>query len=141
VVEALRYFRDQAALIVAGRTVSGSESFVRAAGYVEDMASAYRAADFTMLGSYYEPFGLVGPESILCGTRLVFEENIGCLPAIQPEFVSTFNVWDNASIRHAISRALELARARKHGIADPLRALRYDPSPLAHARAILSLAG
>jgi glycosyltransferase involved in cell wall biosynthesis len=114
--------------------------FVRDLGYVRDMPQAYHAADFTILGSLYEPFGLVGPESIRCGTRLIFEERIGCLPAINPGFVLKFSVHDPASIQHAVAQAIELAHSCAHHLERPEDALAYDPSPTAHARALLSLA-
>src|SRR5207253_7768761 len=89
-------------LAVAGKPPTGAkESFVSFLGYIENLPDAYRAADFTILGSNYEPFGLVGPESIVCGTRLVFEKVIGCLPAIKPETVVTFSWWDQGSIQPA----------------------------------------
>ena len=66
-------------LAVAGRPARKHKwPFVHNLGYVDDMTEAYRAADFTILGSYYEPFGMVGPESVMCGTRVVLEENMGC---------------------------------------------------------------
>jgi glycosyltransferase involved in cell wall biosynthesis len=135
--KALSYFPDRVLLAVAGKPAPGDWPFVKSMGYIEDMAAAYRAADFTILASSYEPFGLVGPESILCGTRLVFEENVGCLPAIKPENVFPFSVWDPVSVREAVSRALTLAASGKHHIEQPLRGLKYDPDPVAHARAIL----
>jgi glycosyltransferase involved in cell wall biosynthesis len=107
-------------------------------GFIEDMVAAYRAADFTTLGSYYESFGLVGPESILCGTRLVFEKDIGCLPVIKPEFVFPFSVWDLESMKQAFADAIKLGRARQHHIDQPGQVLRYDPSAAAHARAVLA---
>src|SRR4030095_16016377 len=97
ICEALGYFSDHVILAVAGKPASMRKwSFVKSMGYLEDMAAAYRAADYTILGSFYEPFRLVGPESIMCGTRLVFEEGIGCLAAIRDEFVHKFSVWDSA---------------------------------------------
>jgi glycosyltransferase involved in cell wall biosynthesis len=138
---ALESFRDDVVLAVAGRSTGGSQpSFVMPLGFVEDMVTAYRAADFTTLGSYYESFGLVGPESILCGTRLVFEQSIGCLPVIKPELVFPFSVWDLESMKQAFARAIKLAREGRHRIEQPSGALRYDPSPAAHAAAVLQAA-
>ncbi len=138
--EALSGFADRAVLAVAGKPPARKKRpFLHYLGYVEDMAAAYQAADFTILGSYYEPFGLVGPESIMCGTRLVFEENIGCLAAIKPEFVFTFSVRNPDSIHRAVVQAVELACRGSHHITEPMAALRYDPSPLAHAKALVQV--
>jgi glycosyltransferase involved in cell wall biosynthesis len=122
---------------VAGKPADGSWPFVRNLGYVDDMVSAYRAADFTALASLYEPFGLVGPESLACGTRVVFEDQMGCLPAIRPEYAFTFSVWDAGSIRKAVERAVAWARAGGHHFEKLTDGLRYDPSADAHAQALL----
>ncbi len=138
ICHAMAQFSDQAVLAVAGKPPSGShQPFVRYLGYVDDIVSAYRAADFTILGSYFEPFGLVGPESLLCGTRLVFEQNIGCLSAINPEYVFTFSVWDLNSIRDVIRSAVTLARQGQHHLNDPTKTLKYNPSPTLHAETLL----
>ena len=136
--QALSGFSDRVVVAVAGRPPSQTKwPFLHYLGYLNDMVEAYQAADFTILGSYYEPFGLVGPESIMCGTRLVFEENIGCLAAIKSEYVLTFSVWDAESIRRAVARAIELARQGHHHFTDPLAALRYNPSVAEHAKALV----
>jgi glycosyltransferase involved in cell wall biosynthesis len=138
---AMEKFSEQAILAVAGKPPSGTQpAFIRYLGYVDDIVSAYRAADFTILGSYFEPFGLVGPESLLCGTRLVFEKDIGCLSAISPEFVLTFSVWDLDSIRSSIGSAVDLARRGEHRIINASRTLKYDSSALVHAEALLRAA-
>lgn len=110
-------------------------------GYRNDMVPAYQAADFAILGSSYEPFGLVGPEAVLCGTRLVFEENIGSLEAVHPGAVLTFSVHDQASIQRAVTEAVALARAGRHRLERPEDWLRYDPDLANHTRALLRAAG
>lgn len=125
-------------LAVAGKPVRSRErGFVLPLGYIESMETAYRAADFTVLGSRYEPFGLVGPESVLCGTPLLFEEKIGCLPAIDRRAVTLFNVQDPASVRAALQRALELYQSGAHALKTPVRHLNYNPDPVEHARLLL----
>jgi glycosyltransferase involved in cell wall biosynthesis len=142
ICHALEALPDKVVLAVAGKPPSGRNwPFVRYLGYIENMAVAYHAADYTVLGSYYEPFGLVGPESLLCGTRLVFDENIGCLSAVKPEFVFTFSVWDIETIRRAVSAAVALAQLGDHHLSQPAEALRYDASPLAHTQALLEVLG
>ena len=139
--EALEPLAGQALLLVAGSPPSGKTArHLKFLGYLEEMTAAYHAADFTILGSYYEPFGLVGPESLLCGTRLVFEKNIGCLTAVNPGFVTTFDVRNPASIREAIKDAIDLARKGEHRFGKQERTLNYDPSPALHAQELLRLA-
>jgi hypothetical protein len=130
------------ALAVAGKPTGAARwPFVRSLGYVDRMETAYRAADFTILGSSYEPFGLVGPESVLCGTRLIFDENIGCLSAIDKRAVTLFNARDKESILRAVRSALDLRDREAHSLSNPRSFLRYDPDPLEHGRALLRLAG
>jgi glycosyltransferase involved in cell wall biosynthesis len=139
--KAFSAFAGQAILAVAGKPAGTSGSkFIRHLGYLKEMAAAYRAADYTILGSYYEPFGLVGPESILCGTPLVFEKEIGCLAAVDPRFVLTFSVRDPTSIKIALGKAIELARAGRAPAPRAGQGLMYDPSAVEHARALLGVA-
>lgn len=127
-------------LAVAGKPVnSGRYPFVFPLGYIQEMEVAYRAADFTVLGSSYEPFGLVGPESVLSGTRLLFDEKIGCLSAIEKSAVTTFQASDKTSVQGAIREALALYRAGKHRLDTPARHLLYNPDPVEHARTLIQL--
>ena len=118
----------------------GRPAPIRFLGYLKDMETAYRAADFTILGSNYEPFGMVGAESVLCGTGLIFEEAIGCLEVVDPSAVATFSVRDRASIQRAIAASVDLVRAGRHRVEDPGRILQYDPRPMSYARSLLELA-
>lgn len=141
ILEAMSFFKSESRLVLAGKRGPSGPAACDYLGYVENLADAYFAADYTILGSYYEPFGLVGPESLLSGTRLVFEERVGCLAAVNREYVSTFSVWDQQSIRNCLGQVIELARIGGHRNVDANLALRYDPSPLTHARKILSFLG
>lgn len=139
VIEAMRAFAPHLILAVAGKPPRRfNVPFVQYLGYLNDMIPAYTAADFTILGSYYEPFGLVGIESVLTGTRLVFEQGAGCLEVVGSEAVIRFSVWQPDTIAGAIQSALELARTGNHRIADPHAALTYDPSVQAHVSLVLA---
>ena len=150
ICEALIGLDDPPLLAIAGkppgshrehlRLKDGRPAPIRFLGYIEDMEAAYRAADFTILGSFYEPFGMVGAESILCGTRLLFEERAGCLEAVDASVVETFAVREVDSIRRAIRHAVDLHRAGRHRIGDPGKALLYDPRPTRYAQALLEVA-
>ncbi|HEX5219875.1 MAG TPA: glycosyltransferase family 4 protein [Verrucomicrobiae bacterium] len=133
IFDAMRGFSERAVLAVAGSPPRGFHApFLFHLGYVQDMAKAYAAADFAILGSYYEPFGLVGVEAVMTGTRLVFEKNIGCLEVVQPGGVVPFSVWDSNSIQGAIRAALDLAANNTHRITDPVAALTYNPQVAYH---------
>jgi glycosyltransferase involved in cell wall biosynthesis len=141
ICRALAGLSDKIVLAVAGRPPRGPmPAQVRFLGYLDDMAAAYQAVDFTILGSSYEPFGLVGPESILCGTRLVFDDSAGCLEVIKSEAVQKFSVWEVDSIRRAIQEAVALTRGGGHRLEGADAHLNYDPSPTVHAERIVELA-
>ena len=67
---------------VAGRPPAQTSAQVRYIGYAKNIEDAYRAADFTVLASKYEPFGLVGIESVMCGAPVIFPTSVGCCSAI-----------------------------------------------------------
>ena len=138
IFDAMGGFGDRVVLAVAGNPPRGLNApFLFHLGYVQEMVKAYAAADFAVLGSYYEPFGLVGVEAVMTGTRLVFEKNIGCLEVIKPEAVLPFSVWEASSIKNAIQRALDLVANKAHRITDPVSALTYDPNVSHHVDELL----
>jgi glycosyltransferase involved in cell wall biosynthesis len=127
-------------LVVAGRPVGRPLPRVRELGYQSNVEDLYRAADFTVLASDYEPFGLVGVESVLCGTPLVFADNIACLEVIEDDAFESFDRANPVSLDAAIDRAVERVRSGSARLGDPHRLLRYDPSPAVHALRVLELA-
>ncbi|MGY2490241.1 glycosyltransferase family 4 protein [Cupriavidus sp. CP313] len=127
-------------LAVAGRPVGRTIPRVRELGYSSRIDALYRAADFTILASGYEPFGLVGVESVLCGTPLVFADNIACLEVIRPQAVHAFSRERAETLDHAIRAAVDSARAGQGRLANPIAMLDYDPGIDAHVDALLTLA-
>ncbi|HRO58375.1 MAG TPA: glycosyltransferase family 4 protein [Burkholderiaceae bacterium] len=120
-------------LAVAGRPVGRCPPRVRELGYVADIENLYRAADFSILASDYEPFGLVGVESVLCGTPLVFADNIACLEVIGEGAVHAFSRRAPASLTAAIEQAVDRSRSGSARLPDPLAMLGYDPRLELHA--------
>lgn len=127
---------------VAGRPLARTSERLRYIGYVKDLAQCYQAADFTILASAYEPFGLVGIESVMCGTPVIFPSSIGCCDAIAQHAKFIFAPNDVTGLRAALERAV-----REHG--DGMRrapqevaldAVLYDPGVAAHVSALLKLA-
>ena len=128
---------------VAGRPPARTSERLRYIGYVKGLAECYQAADFTILASTYEPFGLVGIESVMCGTPVIFPSNIGCCDAIASHAKFVFEPGDVADLRATLARVV--AAYRDHArLAPPeltdTAAVRYDPSVAAHVDALLSLA-
>jgi D-inositol-3-phosphate glycosyltransferase len=92
--------------LAAGLGVGSSVSF-RGAVNQSDLAVYYNAADATVIPSYYESFGLVGLESLACGTPLVAAD-VGCLKDIVIPGKTGLVVADNSPERLAegITRVL-----------------------------------
>ena len=65
-------------LLVAGdRLPRKIPANVRHIGYINNLAPIYSAVDYTILPSHYEPFGLVIPESLQCGTPVITTREVG----------------------------------------------------------------
>lgn len=127
-------------LAVAGHPVGRALARVRELGYVRDIENLYRAADFTVLGSDYEPFGLVGIESILCGTPLAFADTVGCLEVVKPGAALRFSRLDDDSVAAALREAVRRVDEGRSRIQEPMAMLDYDPGVDRHAQALISLA-
>ncbi|CAG4922395.1 glycosyltransferase family 4 protein [Paraburkholderia gardini] len=132
---------------VAGRPPERTSGRVRYIGYVKELEDAYRAADFTILASKYEPFGLVGVESVMCGTPVIFPSSIGCADAIAMHAKFIFEPGNESSLRAVVERAALQRRAEEPrasslvggtgGSASPVL---YDASVASHVEALLTLA-
>jgi glycosyltransferase involved in cell wall biosynthesis len=65
-------------LLVAGDNLPRKiPANIRHIGYINDLAPLYSAVDYTILPSHYEPFGLVIPESLQCGTPVITTKGVG----------------------------------------------------------------
>lgn len=126
-------------LLVAGRPVDSPSPRIRYIGYRKDIADCYRAADFTVLASRYEPFGLVGPESVLCGTPTVLPRSIGSTEALSDDACLSFDVDQPASLASALEAAQARVAQGRARLESPLEHLSYAPSPQAHVQALLGL--
>ena len=128
-----------ATLVVAGRPLAHAMPNVRYLGYRTDIENAYRAADFTVMASHYEPFGLVGVESILCGTPVLLAGNAGCAEVITGAGRHLFSHADAGTLEAALADATARWQAGAHRLANPRDALGYDPGVAAHIDALLAL--
>lgn len=133
---------------VAGRPPERASERVRYIGYVKDLENAYRAADYSILASTYEPFGLVGIESVMCGTPVILSSNIGCCDAIADTAKYLFKPGDAADLHRAIEAAVAARgqRVEPEGPVGPIdgssgfhSAVLYDASVQAHVDALLEL--
>lgn len=129
-----------ATLVVAGRPMAGTVPNVRHLGYRSDIENVYRAVDFTVMASLYEPFGLVGVESVLCGTPVLLADDAGCAEVIRAPAQLPFSVAQPASLARAVGLAVERWRAGAHRLDAPRGLLGYDPDVAVHVTALLGIA-
>ncbi|WP_445001093.1 glycosyltransferase family 4 protein [Halomonas mongoliensis] len=139
------YFADTSlpvVLAVAGSEFQSSNPAVRSLGYLEDIETLYQAADYTVVASRYEPFGLVGVESVLCGTPLLIAENVGCREVLAESAYISFSIDDVGSLARGVETAVARVRnGEPTRISAPDDALSYDPSVESHVSALLEAAG
>lgn len=99
------------------------------------------------MASRYEPFGLVGVESVLCGTPVLCAQGVGCAEVLKAPAQLPFSL-DTApetaggagGFAVAVEQALAMRRAGIHHLVDPRSQLGYDPSVEVHVRELLVLA-
>ncbi|MGI4860373.1 MAG: glycosyltransferase family 4 protein [Janthinobacterium lividum] len=127
-------------LAVAGRPVTTHSKAIRYLGYQSDMADLYRAVDYSILASHYEPFGLIGIESILCGTPVVLNSRIACTEVLSSEACLTFDAEQPGELARVVAEAV---RRRPdfstRGAPELVEAIHYDPDIDRHVAALMSL--
>ncbi|HTI17798.1 MAG TPA: glycosyltransferase family 4 protein [Trinickia sp.] len=138
----MRETRLPVVVAVAGRPPQRTSERIRYVGYVKEIEDCYRAADFTILASTYEPFGLVGIESIMCGTPVILAANVGCCDAIADQAKFVFAPGESGALHAVLAQAVasvqggpEVDRARM-----AREAVAYDPRLAAHVEALVALA-
>jgi len=126
-------------LAVAGRPVRRTGETIRYVGYCNEIEKLFAAGDFTAVASEYEPFGLVGVESVMCGTPLVIADNVGAAETVKGDAKIEFSRRSAGSFERAIHTALERVQRGKARIADPLASLVYNPDVDAHVASLYKL--
>ncbi len=79
---------DRFELLIAGERVRGFSDFpgsARYLGYIENLSELYAAVDYTVLPSYYEPFGLAVVESLHCCTPVLVTREVGAAELLTPD--------------------------------------------------------
>jgi glycosyltransferase involved in cell wall biosynthesis len=126
-------------LVVAGRPVPRTSDTIRYAGYCNEIETLFAAADFTLVASIYEPFGLVAVESVLCGTPVVIADNVGAAETILAGGKIEFSRQDPQGFARAIEQAVAQAQAGTARIETPRAQLVYDPGVDTHVAALYQL--
>lgn len=100
---------DRYELLIAGDQLSKNKipNNVRCLGFVNDMAELYAAVDITILPSFYEPFGLVVPESLACGTPVIVSPFVGAKDLLNKSYGIVMPSVSVHAIKHAIEQASE----------------------------------
>lgn len=126
-------------LVVAGTPVKESKNII-SLGFRKDMPELYQAADYTVMASIYEPFGLVGIESILSGTPIIFSENMACVETFQNDFGFTFDLNQPEKFAEIIQQSLLRIQNGNGRIRETRKALNYNPELSAHIEQLLAQA-
>lgn len=137
-LQALGRSRLPVLLVVAGRPPGVEAPNLRYLGYRHDIEEVYRAVDCTLVASRYEPFGLVGVESVLCGTPVIAAGQVGCAEVLRPHAVQRFEIGQPGSLEAAIEQVLQRHRDDLLRLdTDPAGALAYDPGVQPHLTALI----
>ena len=130
--------RLPAVLVVAGKKVPAARNII-SLGPRADIDDLFRAADYSILASRYEAFGLVAVESALCGTPMLAPGHIGAAEVLDDKALIRFELDDHTSLKAAVGAAVERALSGHGRLEHPRASIAFDPSPLAHARQLIDL--
>lgn len=126
-------------LAVAGSPLPRPMKNVQELGFCRNMPDLYRAADFTIMASLFEPFGLVGVESVLCGTGVVLSDNMACCEVMNDGAGFFFPRSEPRKLAASVAQAAALKQAGRHKIREPLKALTYNPTCEYHIRQLYAM--
>lgn len=98
---------DRYELLIAGDKLAQNKipKNVRCLGFISDMAELYAAVDFTVMPSFYEPFGLVVPESLACGTPVIVSTFVGAKDLLCDDYGIVIPTVSVNAIKQAIEQA------------------------------------
>jgi glycosyltransferase involved in cell wall biosynthesis len=137
ILESIKHFNDQVVLVVAGKTPLHGKNVINL-GYCPDMASLYACADASILASAYEPFGLVGPESILCGTPTLLAKTVGAAEVLRFPACISFDL-NSESLKACIQQALDKFKVNDPGLSNPAQYIDYPYQLADHVQALINL--
>ncbi len=91
-------------------------------GYVKNMADYYHAADWLVLPSYFEPFGLVVVQALECGTPVIVSACAGAAALLGPEEGLILKAQNAAELAALLQQAqttqyqIQSGFAARHGL-------------------------
>jgi glycosyltransferase involved in cell wall biosynthesis len=124
ILKALELADPRVRLAVAGRKSIDHERVINL-GFQSDMPGVYAAADAAILASGYEPFGLVGPEAILCGTPVLLAETIGATEVLSAPACFKFSRTVDGLAR-LLEQVLVLFDSGQWVLTDPEKYIHYS---------------
>ena len=124
-------------LAVAGRPIPTEYRHVKYLGFQKNMKLVYQAADFTILPSRYEAFGQVGPESVACGTPVVFSKAVGSSEVIDPQAKIEFNWQVDGDIDRAINEAVRKVQQHQARLSNGKQFIHCQTDVNTHVQSIL----
>lgn len=139
ILEQLKRLGDQhnIQLIVLGKKmISDLGLNVTYMPFVDNIQEFYQLADFTILASCYEPFGLIVPESILCGTPCLLSNSIGALEVLSE---NTRHIFTRHSPETLFNLLSDLALLKKR-VSQPQTQINYDMDAKTHLQNIIMCA-
>ena len=125
-------------LLVVGRSLENPCKNIRSLGYVSNIEELYQACDYSILASSYEPFGLIGIESVLCGTPTVLADNIGCCEVLKEPAVNKFSRKDKDSFAKLMDNLCSLKNVNTNNLINK-DFISYDLSVKEHVQKLLSI--
>lgn len=105
-----RYFEKTAfpeLLVVAGKPLKRPIKNALYVGFCTDMPTLYQACDYTVMASLYEPLGMVGAESVSCGTPAIMGKNIGCCEILDGRALRNFDVHSLTDFERVMAEVRE----------------------------------
>ena len=104
-------------LAIASRTAVTHPRVINL-GFRNNMPALYAAADAAILASKYEPFGLVGPEAVLCGTPVILANTVGATEVIAEPACTRFQLTPE-SLTDALEKFLKMQKSEPLIITTP----------------------
>lgn len=126
ILEAIEGMDERLVLAVAGKNPLMGQHILNL-GFCQNMPKIYAAADATILASVYEPFGLVGPESILCGTPVLLADTIGAVEILSEPACYSFARNKNA-LRELLIKMIDKFNSGNLVLSSPERFIHYPYS-------------
>ncbi len=90
---------------------------VKSLGYVHNIADYYHWADWLVLPSYFEPFGLVVVQALECGTPVIVSKHVGAAALLEPNEGLILEEQNVAALVQLLQKARQVACQVQPGFA------------------------